>query len=149
MLLRSPDGALIAWEETGTTPQPPHVRWTGPAYALIGVNTFSAASSLAAALQDHGLATIVGQETGDLASAYGEYYQSKLPHTGLALNLKSFVRPSGVEDGRGVVPDIVVDAPAPADIEKDPAIDRILERIEPECRSGVTHDQGPSGFGGR
>jgi hypothetical protein len=134
-LLASPDGGVVTWIEKDTTPRPTALRWQGPVFGLIGLNTFSAATSLAAALQDHGIATLVGEETGDPASAYGEYHASALPHTGLRLNVSSkyFLRPSGVDDGRGVVPDMHVPPAGTTALADDPAIERILNSLGPAC----------------
>lgn len=131
-LLGSPDGAIVTWTEDERLPRRNPLRWTGPVFVLTGVNTFSSGADLAAALQDYGLATVIGEETGGLASSYGESYASHLPHTALRLNVsyKYFVRPSGIEDDRGVVPDIVV-AGDPGQTNGDPALDRVLQEVGP------------------
>jgi C-terminal processing protease CtpA/Prc len=91
-------------------------------------------ADLAAALQDYRLATLLGQETGGLASSYGEFMRSALPHTGLRLNVsyKYFVRPNGLEDGRGVIPEMLLPEVRGA-ADSDSALDRVLELLEPSC----------------
>jgi hypothetical protein len=107
-LLGGSDGALVSWTREEEAPGRNELRYEGPLFVLIGTNTFSAASDLAAALKDYGIGALVGSETGGLASSYGEYYRSALPNTRLPLNVsfKYFVRPAGYDDGTGVQPDV-------------------------------------------
>jgi len=82
-----------------------------PVAALIGPGTFSSAASLAAALQAHDLATLVGQETGGRASRFGEGHPFRLPHTGLRAMVSSarLIGPDGdARRRRGVAPDLPV-----------------------------------------
>ena len=82
-----------------------------PVAALIGPGTFSSAASLAAALQAHDLATLVGQETGGQASRFGEGHPFRLPHTGLRALVSSarLIGPDGDARRRGgVSPDLPV-----------------------------------------
>jgi C-terminal processing protease CtpA/Prc len=103
-------------------------------YVLIGINTFSAAADLAAAFQDYGLATLVGEETGGLASSHGDSYTAILPHTRLRLDVstKFYVRPSGVAGGGGVVPDVHIAAGTEWTLDDDPAIRWILRNLAGE-----------------
>ncbi len=93
----------------GRVPRSP---FAGRVVVLTSRFTFSSAADLAAVMKDFGLATLVGEETGGLASSFGELYQTNLPNTRLTLGLsqKRFVRPSGVVDDRGVLPDVEVTA---------------------------------------
>jgi hypothetical protein len=138
-LLSAPDGALVSWvdDERSAGAQP--LRWRGPVYALVGLNTFSAAADLAAVLQDYGIATLVGEETGGLASAHGDYHTVLLPHTRLRLDVstKFYVRPSGVVDLRGVVPEVVVTGARDAIPEQDVAIRAVLQRLTSRASAGT------------
>jgi hypothetical protein len=138
-LLASPDGAIVTWTDEEKAPGHNRLRWEGPVFALTGVNTFSSGADLAAALQDYGLATVVGEETGGLSSSYGESYASRLPHTGLRLSVssKNFARPSGIEDGRGVVPDLFVPAG-----ELEPGVDAAMQRVLEQAGACARHPNG-------
>jgi len=94
-----------------------------PVAALIGPGTFSGAVSLAAALQAHDLATLVGQETGGQASRFGEGHPFRLPHTGLRAMVSSarLIGPDGdARRRRGVAPDLPV--PASPQLDTDLAL---------------------------
>ena len=66
-------------------PGPLAVRFTGPVYLLISAQTFSSAMSCAAAAKDYGLATIVGEETGESVNSTGEVFTEKRPASVYAL----------------------------------------------------------------
>jgi C-terminal processing protease CtpA/Prc len=133
-LLGAEDGDIIGWssQAKGASSRVPPFR--GPVFILIGTNTFSAAADLAAAAKDHGLAVLVGQESGGLASSYGESYRSTLPHTRLPLNVsfKYFLRPAGYDDGRGVIPDVAVE-PAGGMDTADPVLAEVTRRVAADC----------------
>jgi len=61
----------------------------------------------ASTIKDYKLGTLIGEETGGLATSYGDIYPFQLPNTRLhcGVSHKRFVRPSGEDDGRGVLPD--------------------------------------------
>ncbi len=82
----------------------------GQVYLLIGPDSYSNAANFAAILQDYGLAELVGAETPTLASCGSVYSPAVLPRTGLLLVCPTvcFVRPSGVQSDRGVIPDHLV-----------------------------------------
>jgi hypothetical protein len=106
----------------------------GKIYLLIGPDTFSAAVTLATILQDHKLATLVGEETAETSSfcAYVHLGGDPLPRTSLRYIVSSrcFIRPNGIVDGHGVIPDIIVE-PTINDIitGKDPVLDYTLKLI--------------------
>lgn len=62
----------------------------------------------AAIIKDFSVGTLIGEETGGLASCFGGTYRSQLANSGLSLRIsyKYFVRPGNFDDGRGVLPDI-------------------------------------------
>ena len=88
--------------------QTPH--FDGPLVVLTSSWTFSSAADLASVAQDYGWGTLIGEETGGLATSFGDLYTVELPVSGLSLSIsyKRFVRPSGLDNGRGVLPDIEV-----------------------------------------
>lgn len=105
---RAEDGLFVqASEPGGHVPRSP---FPGRVVVLTSRFTFSSAADFAAVMKDFGIATLVGEETGGLASSFGELYETSLPNTGLTLGLsqKRFVRPNGVVDDRGVLPDVEV-----------------------------------------
>jgi len=86
------------------------LRFKGQIYLLIGPKTFSSAAMFAATVKDYKLGTLVGEETGGLATSYGDIYPFDLPNTRIMVGVshKRFVRPSGEDDGKGVLPDYEV-----------------------------------------
>jgi C-terminal processing protease CtpA/Prc len=87
------------------------LRYKGKLYLLIGPDTFSAAITFATILQDYDLALLIGEETGDKAS-YCAYTSDPLSLTRTHLRYQCpadcFVRPGGISDNHGVIPDVVV-----------------------------------------
>ncbi|MCT4507712.1 MAG: S41 family peptidase [Tepidibacter sp.] len=82
-------------------------KFKGDTYFLIGRNTFSSAVMLSSTVKDYKMGYLIGEETGGLATNYGDIYRFKLPNTGLNsfVSHKYFVRPNGLDTGRGVIPD--------------------------------------------
>jgi hypothetical protein len=91
-------------------PLPPAERWRGRCAALVDETTYSAALLLATALQDHGLATLVGRPSGGLANQTGNMVATRLPASGFTafIATREFVRPSGDRRPMPLQPDIVV-----------------------------------------
>lgn len=96
----------------------------GPVFALVNRHSFSNAAVVAALMQDLDIATIVGEETADLATTYGAVERFSLPHSGATIEYPKayMVRPSGDETVRGVVPDIAI-APTPVGESRDVMLD--------------------------
>jgi len=88
-------------------------RFSGKVYLLINRRTYSNGVMVAALAQDYGFATILGEETADLASTYGAMEQFTLSRTGITVSFPKarLVRPNGNTDARGVVPDIAIRTP--------------------------------------
>jgi hypothetical protein len=108
------------------------LRFQGDLYVLIGRSTYSAAVMLAATVKDYRLGVLVGEETGGLATQYADIYPFELPQTHLhgMVSHKRFVRPSGGDDGRGVLPDYWVEAgDAAQGAEKDAIVEYTKELI--------------------
>ncbi|MFZ9386374.1 MAG: S41 family peptidase [Chitinophagaceae bacterium] len=88
-----------------------NLRYTGKVAVLTGPNTFSSANMLSNAIKDFGLATIIGEPTGEPCNDYGELYWTRLPHTGFLMYTcsKQFIRANGdADDPYPVFPDIEV-----------------------------------------
>jgi C-terminal processing protease CtpA/Prc len=86
----------------------------------------------ALAAKDYGLATIVGEETGEPAVSTGEVYALTTPGLGLRayLTTKVFLAPKPHPNGQGVVPDVAVSStPADAAAGRDPVMTRVLAMI--------------------
>jgi C-terminal processing protease CtpA/Prc len=98
----------------------------GDTYFLIGRNTFSSAVMLASTVKDYNVGYLIGEETGGLPTDYGDIYSFKLPNTNLdaGVSYKYFVRPNGLNTGRGVLPDYYQ-----KDVNKD-ALDIALDIIK-------------------
>ena len=94
-------------------------RFDGRVWALIDRYSFSNAAVVAAVLQDHGIATLIGEETADLATTYGAVESFTLPHSQAVIEYPKayMIRPSGDESIRGVVPDIALEPRAIGEAE--------------------------------
>ncbi len=119
---------IIVNKSSFKKPKKNDLLFNGSVFVLVGPQTFSAAADFAAMVKDLKVATIVGEETGGLASCYGDVLPFTLPNTRLQLGVsfKYFVRCGGFDDKRGVLPDIIV--------EEDPqskakGIDRTIQVV--------------------
>jgi hypothetical protein len=123
----------IAPEEGLVMPGPLAVRFKGPVYLLISAGTFSSGMSCALAAKDYGLATLVGQETGEPANGTGESYAMTTPNLKLQayLTTKLFLAPKPHLDGQGVVPDVPVEIGIPNSPNgPDPVLERTLSLLQ-------------------
>ncbi|MEM7517479.1 MAG: S41 family peptidase [Planctomycetota bacterium] len=107
-------------------------RFEGPVFAMIDRYSYSNTTNVAALLQDYGFATILGEETSDLATTYGAMESFTLPHSGLVVGYPKalIIRPSGDMAPRGVVPDIAIEAPLFA--QDDVVLERAMEIVRKE-----------------
>lgn len=104
----------------------------GNIFALTNINTYSAASIMAATLQCYKIAKIIGQETGGTQIFFGENVQLELPNSKLKF-LVSFqieYSPCGKSWNNGIIPDYEI----PVNIEdmrngKDTEIEFVKELI--------------------
>ena len=103
------------------------VRFSGKVYLLINRHSYSNTANVAALAQDLGFATIVGEETSDLATTYGAMEQFALPRTGITVGFPKayIVRISGDTTPRGVVPDVAIETPLP-EASDDPVLRRAV-----------------------
>jgi hypothetical protein len=121
---RGPAGAMREIDlarEGRVEPLPPPLRWSGRTAVLIDEMSYSATILLAAALRDHGRATLIGRPTGGHANQTGNMMPSRLPHSGFVafVATRTFVRPSGDPAEQPLRPDITVTA---ADPHRDPVL---------------------------
>lgn len=93
-------------------PAPVNERFAGEVVVLIDAMTYSAGILFATTLQDHRLATVIGQPTGGHANQTGNMEPVHLPNTGLMAYIPAriFVRPNGDPGTSAVIPDVIVDA---------------------------------------
>ncbi len=84
-----------------------------PVYILVNRHSYSNAVTTAALVQDYGFATILGEETNDLATTYGAMESFNLSKTNINVSFPKahIIRPNGNTEPRGVVPDIAIDIP--------------------------------------
>jgi C-terminal processing protease CtpA/Prc len=109
------------------------LRFQGKLYLLIGPDTYSAAITFATILQDYDLAILIGEETITPASYCG--YVSDpvaLPRTHLLYQCPAscYIRPNGLYDDRGVIPDVVIETTFQDRIDgRDPVLAYTLDMI--------------------
>ncbi len=109
-------GSTVDFSIPETSPRPGS-RFRGPVFVLINRHTYSNAVFVAALIQDEGFGTVLGEETSDLASTLGAMETFNLPHSGVTVGYPKAVllRPNGVAERRGVVPDVAIEEPISAD----------------------------------
>jgi len=115
-------------------PHPQPLAFRGQLYLLIDGTTFSAASELAAYLQNYTPAILIGEESAGCYEGYAAGYtrQFRLPHTGIRVWLPrvsyEFAVPPAQEKGRGVMPHHEV-LPTIEDLlaGRDPALSHALK----------------------
>lgn len=113
-------------------------RYQGEVYVLINRHSFSNAATVAALIQDHGFATILGEETADLATTLGAMEQFTLDHTRIAVGFPKalIVRPSGDETRRGVVPEVVIETPLIESVD-DPVLRKAISIVRGSAQRSV------------
>lgn len=131
----TPEGGVAIIRHEPEKPKDNRLRFNGQVYLLIGPHTYSTAQGFAATVQDYELGTLIGEETGGVASSFGAWYPFDLPNTRLwvFVSTKRIPRPGGICDGRGVVPDYEV-----KQSEKDlkEGIDTVMEFTKQLIKSG-------------
>ena len=123
-------GEVVNFELPWVEPAPPEERFSGQVYVLINRYSYSNAVTVAAMSQDYGFATILGEETADLASTYGAMEQFTLKNSGLVVGYPKahIIRPNGDPSRRGVVPDIAIETPLLEGAE-DPVVQKAVDVI--------------------
>lgn len=110
MIYCKPDGYIKEWHGEPKKHQISKPFFSGNIYILIGINTFSSATDFACVFKDYSLGTLIGEETGGLATCYGDVLSFTMPNSGLRFGVshKYFIRPGGYDDGKGVLPNYLV-----------------------------------------
>ncbi len=130
----TPVGELFDFEIAVVPPRPGR-RFEGKVFMLVDRHSYSNAVTVAALAQDYGFATILGEETADLASTHGAMETFTLPRTGVEVGFPKalIVRPSGDTTARGVVPDVAIAAPV-GRVDSDVVLARAIEIVRDEGR---------------
>lgn len=127
---RHQPGETFRFEIPATAPRS-GPRYEGKVFLLVNRHSYSNTATVAALSQDGGFATILGEETADLASTYGAMEHFRLSRTGFKVGYPKalILRPSGDRSPRGVVPDLPISTPViqPAD---DPVLQTALEAVK-------------------
>jgi hypothetical protein len=110
-------------------------RFRGKVWVLIDSGTASTSVMFASSIRKMNIGTLIGAETMDTTSLYGECFPIKLPNTGLKASVacKYFLLNGGVTDCRGLIPDYEV-RQNPEDTAKgiDAPLEFTLELIKEE-----------------
>jgi hypothetical protein len=123
------DGERFAFELPYAHPREDS-RFTGRVYALVNRHSYSNAAVVAAIIQDYSFGVAIGEETADLPTTHASSVQFALPNTGVVVTYPKayFIRPSGDETFRGVVPDYTIEHPI-ATGDEDLVLHRALTLI--------------------
>ncbi len=115
-------------ELRGKRPKKNSLRHSGRTFVLIGPVTGSSAVALASTIRAMGIARLVGEETGDTTTIYGEGLRFHLPNSSLSLSVacQYIVFTGGKPDGRGIIPDHEVRQSA-EDLAK--GVDTVLQYV--------------------
>ena len=103
----TPIGTIQTYEFPLREPGTNELRYKGPLIVLSGTSTLSSGMNFVNAVKDYELGIVVGDETGNPATMFGDIEAYTLPHSGLNLyvSTKYFVRPNGSIKRHGVLPD--------------------------------------------
>ncbi len=84
--------------------------FAGEMFVLTGKRTFSSGNWFAVILSDNGLATVVGEPTGNAPSSYGDILGFSLPESAFAYNVsfKKWLRPDPTKTDNTLLPDQLV-----------------------------------------
>ncbi len=123
-------GTILREQLPMVNPKSNPLRFQGQKIVLIGRRSFSSTSSFAAAIKHFGIATLVGEETGDPTDCYGDCIYFMLPNSKLQVSvaIKHFVCAGDVGGGRGAIPDHKI-RQTPEDLAagKDTVLDYALD----------------------
>lgn len=98
------------WSDIGVEPAPAKKSYAGKPVAVLTASAcFSACDTFVAALRAHGLATVIGENTG---GGTGSPLEIELPHTNLGFRysvVRGLTARDEVIEGRGTAPDLYVE----------------------------------------
>jgi len=136
IIMENPDGTIISRLNYEHKPKQTSSKFHGKVYVLVDNNSFSTAASLAMMVKDNQMGIIIGEETGGLPSGYGNPIYFKLPNTGFYVfcSNQHFIRPNGLDNRRGVIPDHVIE---PTVLDVLYKTDRVLEYARWIVRANV------------
>jgi len=104
-------GLTVTEKEPLEKPVPRKDRFHGRFILLTDNGTFSSATDFASVVKAFGLGTIIGRETGGVATSFGDVINAKLPYSGIELGISYqyflSAKPQPGDDTHGVIPDIV------------------------------------------
>lgn len=128
--LHYPNGTIYDYDFGVKEPQPEAKRFHGTTYLLVNRQSYSQSTVAAAQIQDYGLATLVGEETGEYPSLMASVFYFTLPNTGIQVQISKgySVRVNGNTEETGVIPDIII-----KDYlldEKDEILEGVLDLIQ-------------------
>lgn len=128
-----PFGAVFNMDFPAVEPLPDG--FESPVFVLVNRHSYSNAVTAAAQMQDYGFATIMGEETTDLASTYGAMEHFSLSHTGIKVGFPKarIIRPSGDPSVNGVKPDVVIETPSNEGVE-DPVLKKAVQLIREQIQ---------------
>ncbi|HZG23611.1 MAG TPA: S41 family peptidase [Chitinophagaceae bacterium] len=103
--------SLIFFEDKPLKPGLVQYPFQGKVFLLTSHTTFSSANMFASTFRCNKLGKVIGEETGGVTVSYGESYPVFLPNTKLVAGIatKKFIEACGIENARGVIPDIIVE----------------------------------------
>ena len=129
-ILEHQDGEIFTYDFGVHQPQPKEKRFTGKVYVLVNRHSFSQSTVAAAQIQDYGFGTIVGEETAEHPNLLASIFHFRLPRTDIEVGISKgkIYRVNGKDDGRGVIPDIVIRDHLLD--ENDEILDGLLARIK-------------------
>ena len=129
---------MVTVKEKMFKPEINPYHFNGQVIVLMDEYTMAGATNFCRVVKDYKLATLVGCETGDLASPYCAAVQLRLNGTGILFQVPvaQGIRPAGFDDKKGVLPDVEV----PRDANIWSFVDELLP-VDQEYRSSdISHE---------
>jgi hypothetical protein len=125
------NGSITIFDNMGLrTPKGVQNKFQGKTYLLTSRHTFSSANMLAAAFKCYSMGTIIGEETGEPLTNFGDVIYVILPNTKLLARCshKKFVLACGSDCTGGVIPDVEI-IPSKEDIliGRDAAVEYVKQ----------------------
>jgi C-terminal processing protease CtpA/Prc len=111
-LLKTPYGENLIAELPLQEPTENQYRFNGNVYVLSNHNSYSATTAFLGAVKDYGLGTIIGTETGDCPTGFGNNLYFELKNSRLRCHSSTtfIIRPNGDKDmTHGVKPDYYIE----------------------------------------
>ncbi len=102
-----------------------------PVYILVNRHSYSNAVTTAALAQDYDFATLIGEETNDLATTYGAMEAFSLSRTKVSISFPKahIIRSNGETKAHALRPDIIIETPL-VEYAEDSVLSKALEEVE-------------------